>query len=294
VRNALREEEGKLMRQALSVRRTLVGSMLRQYREAQGYKLEDAARALECDRSKISRVETGHRGIRHEELRKLLTEYGVDMETQNILAAITRPRGVEGWWQHYGKVLPDPYLDFIVAEGVASRIMIYAPLQVPELLCTADYARAVAEADPGVPEGMEESRVQATLAHRQVILFDRRPEVAVVIGEAALRQQVGDRVIMHEQLEHLAKLTDKHAWLNIRILPFSAGAHAGGDGGAFSVLHFSELLELGLVHVSGASGGICLDDGSSIAAYTKAFTHLTWYTLSCGESQTKFLTLAKR
>jgi hypothetical protein len=216
------------------------------------------------------------------------------MDTQDILAAITRPRGVEGWWQHYGKVLPDPYLDFIVTEGVASRIMIYAPFQVPELLCTADYARAVAEADPSVPEGMEESRVQAMLAHRQAILFDRHPEVAVVIGESALRQQVGDRVVMREQFEHLAKLTDEYAWLNIRILPFRAGAHAGGDGGAFSVLHFSELLELGLVHVSGTSGGICLDDASSIAAYTKAFTHLTSYTLSRRDSQTKFLTLTKR
>lgn len=52
--------------------------------------------------------------------------------------------------------------------------------------------------------------------------------------------------------------------------------------------------ELGLVHASGASGGICLDDAPSITAYTKAFTHLTRYTLSRGNSQTKFLTLAKR
>src|ERR1022692_4297929 len=119
--------EGKLMRQALSVRRTLVGSMLRQYREAQGYKLDDAARILECDRSKISRIETGDRGIRNKELRELLTEYGVDEDTQGILAAISRPPGAHGWWQEYGKVLPDPYLDFIVTEGVASHIMIYAP-----------------------------------------------------------------------------------------------------------------------------------------------------------------------
>jgi hypothetical protein len=141
---------------------------------------------------------------------------------------------------------------------------------------------------------MEESRVQATLAHRQTILFDRQPDVMVVIGEAALRQQVGNRKVMSEQLEHLAKLSDQHAWLNIRILPFSAGAHAGGDSGAFSVLHFNELSELGLVHVSGASGGICLDDAPSIAAYVRTFTHLSWYALNCGDSQTKFLTLAKR
>lgn len=282
------------MRQALSVRRTLVGSMLRQYREAQGYKLEEAARALECDPSKISRIETGQRGIRDVDLRKLLIEYGVDMDTQDVLAAITRPGRGDGWWQDYRKVLPDPYLDFIVTEGVASRIMVYAPLQMPELLCTADYAHAVAEADLTVPEGLEESRVQVMLAHRQSILFNRQPDVMVVIGEAALRQQVGDRVVMREQFAHLAQLSSEHAWLNIRILPFSAGAHAGGDTGAFSVLHFSALAELGLVHVSGASGGICLDDASWITAYTKTFIHLSPYALSHGQSLTRFNELAKR
>jgi len=60
------------------VRRRLVGSALRRYRENFGLDLEDAARVLDCDRSKISRVETGQRGIRAFELRALLTEYGID------------------------------------------------------------------------------------------------------------------------------------------------------------------------------------------------------------------------
>jgi len=59
------------------VRRRLVGGALRRYRENLGYTLEDAARLLECDRSKISRIETGQRGIRGKELRELLAEYGI-------------------------------------------------------------------------------------------------------------------------------------------------------------------------------------------------------------------------
>jgi hypothetical protein len=60
------------MTQAPSDRHVLVGSMLRSYREAAGYKLDDAARILECDRSKISRIETGQRGVRPKELREPL------------------------------------------------------------------------------------------------------------------------------------------------------------------------------------------------------------------------------
>ena len=51
------------------MRRRVVGGALRRYRENVGYALEDAARVLECDRSKISRIETGQRGIRPKELR---------------------------------------------------------------------------------------------------------------------------------------------------------------------------------------------------------------------------------
>ena len=59
------------------VRRRLLGAALRRYRENLGYGLDEAARILECDRSKISRIETGQRGIRAKELRELLAEYGV-------------------------------------------------------------------------------------------------------------------------------------------------------------------------------------------------------------------------
>jgi transcriptional regulator with XRE-family HTH domain len=71
------------MRQASSARRQLLGRMLRTYREAQDYKLEEAARILDCDRSKISRIETGERGIRVKELRELPSEYGIDEVTQD-------------------------------------------------------------------------------------------------------------------------------------------------------------------------------------------------------------------
>jgi transcriptional regulator with XRE-family HTH domain len=54
-----------------------VGGALRRYREYLGYTLAEAARILECDPSKVSRIECGHRGIRDEELRELLAEYGV-------------------------------------------------------------------------------------------------------------------------------------------------------------------------------------------------------------------------
>ena len=78
------------MIEAPSARRLLIGAALRRYREDLGFILDDAARVLECDRSKISRIETGQRGIRPKELRELLTEYGVGEQEQSTLTAIAQ------------------------------------------------------------------------------------------------------------------------------------------------------------------------------------------------------------
>jgi transcriptional regulator with XRE-family HTH domain len=76
-------------------RRRLVGRTLRRHREALGWTLDDAARVLECDRSKVSRIETGERGIRVKELRELMEGYGIAGGCYLALAslgAMTRAR----------------------------------------------------------------------------------------------------------------------------------------------------------------------------------------------------------
>jgi transcriptional regulator with XRE-family HTH domain len=164
-------------------RQRLVGLSLRQYRESLGYSLRDAAKILECDVSKISRIETGHRGIRPKELRELLTEYGIDSSVQDALAAIGRPRRDSGWWGEYGDALTGGYLDFVAAESAASAIAAYAPVQVPELLQTAGYAQAVTAADTSVPADAELVIVAATLARQEAVLYEHGPILTVVIGE---------------------------------------------------------------------------------------------------------------
>jgi transcriptional regulator with XRE-family HTH domain len=74
-----------------------LGEALRRYRENLGYDLADAARVLDCDRSKISRIETGQRGISRRDLRGLLAEYGVGGEASRALEAIGDPRRARGW-----------------------------------------------------------------------------------------------------------------------------------------------------------------------------------------------------
>ena len=72
------------------------------------------------------------------------------------LVALSRPRrDGTGRWTEYASALGDPYLEFVAAETVASAIIAYAPVQVPELLQVPAYARASAAADAGAPEEWE-------------------------------------------------------------------------------------------------------------------------------------------
>jgi len=98
---------------------------------------------------------------------------------------------------------------------------------------------------------------------------------------------------MRAQLRYLAELGSGYPHVTICVLPFSAGAHAAGGGGEFSVLQFSQVPAFGLVHVAGPSGGICLDDPAGVAAYVRTFTQLRLFSLGPDESARKLREVAR-
>jgi len=96
----------------------------------------------------------------------------------------------------------------------------------------------------------------------------------VVIGEAALHQVVGGTGVMHTQLARLAEIGDTCPQITIQVLPFAAGAPPAGGHGPVSILRFANAQSLGVVHLAGPCGGICLDSPPSVASHARAFTLL--------------------
>jgi transcriptional regulator with XRE-family HTH domain len=263
----------------LPLRQRLIGTSLRRYREEAGLDLLDAARILDCDRSRISRIESGERGIRLAELHALLGEYGADDAGRDALDALARAAR-DGWWRDYLRALSAGYVDLLIAESAAKRIMIYAPLQVPELLRTEGYAR-VAVAGDGNGEEMTDVAVAAMMARQHAVLRGRGTRVAVVLGEAALRQEVGGADVLRGQLRHLTGRGLPGT--AIQVLPFTAGIR--GTSGGFTILQFGPALPPGLVVVDAPDdGGIYLDAPESVAAYNRAFTRFRGLALSPGDS----------
>jgi transcriptional regulator with XRE-family HTH domain len=266
------------------VRRRLVGGALRRYRENVGYALEDAARVLECDRSKISRIETGQRGIRPKELRELLTEYGVPATEQLALVSIASRGGQQSWWHPYADTMSDAYLDYVIMESAASEIMTYEAQLVPDLLQTDEYARAIAAAEPSyVTSQQREDAVAAKAVRRQAVLSGAR-RLSVVLGEGALHQVVGGMDVLAGQISDLIRLSEDAPMVTLQVLPFSAGAHAGAGSGSLAILRFPDAPSLGVVYMEALSGGIYLESQSDVARYIRAFALLRAAALSPADS----------
>ncbi len=266
------------------MRRRLVGGALRRYRDNAGYTLEDAARVLECDRSKISRIETGQRGIRPKELRELLAEYGVPDREQAALVAIASRGGQRGWWHPYADVLPGAYLDYVIMESAASEIMTYEAQVIPGLLQTDDYARAIAAVEPRYTTDQQlQDVVAAKAVRRQVVLTSGR-RLSVILGEGALRQAVGGPGVMAGQISHLVRLIDDFPSLVIQVLPFSAGALAAAGSASLALGRFPDAPSVGGVYLEDLSGGVYLESQEDVARYIRAFALLRAAALSAADS----------
>lgn len=275
-----------------ALRWRLVGEALRRYREDMHYSLKDAAKILECDFSKLSRIETGNRGIRRIELRELLAEYGADDRAQFVLCALANPLRLPGWWNEYPDVVRGDQRDMMVMESLAVNVFAYHAQQIPALLQTKEYAAAIIGADPSTPSPSARQRMVEALLARQKAILDAvaEPGLTVIIGEGALRQRAGGPDVMHSQLTRLAELCDSDSGVTVRVLPFDS-AHPGFDGGGLTILTLAPP-DLGIVHLAAFSGSFYLADRDDVGAYVTAFDQLREAALSAPDSAAMLRRLA--
>jgi transcriptional regulator with XRE-family HTH domain len=102
------------------------------------------------------------------------------------------------------------------------------------LLQTPAYARAVLGA---VDRSDLDDRTVVRLARQSVFEKGEPPVFWAVLSEAALYLEVGGRKTMHGQLAHLLTFEDNPR-INIQVLPYSAGSHAGLTG-SFDLYRFA-------------------------------------------------------
>ena len=261
-----------------TVRQRRLAQALRELRREAGLTQDAVAARMGWHSSKLFRLENA-RSPRVDwlDVRELLDLYGVTSPHREALIQLARDARMMGWWTPYRDVFTGSY---VALEDEASVMRLYYPELIPGLLQTEHYARAVIRAvRPGYDEESVERRVTARLA-RQKALLDREapPDLICVLNEAVVRREVGDTHVRAGQLRALASAAER-PHLTIQVLPFSAGAHAGLEGG-FVLIEFPSEQDPDVVFLEGIMGDLYLESVEEVKRYQSAFERIQMIALS--------------
>ena len=233
--------------------------------------------------SKLSRIETAHTGIRNRDLEKLLDVYEVSDQVRTRIRAIAGQARQKAWWEAYGDALPNAYETYIGFEAEAVSLREFNATVVPGLLQTDEYAYAVLSVGPSDDPDVVGQHLSVRMARRAVLSREPPLDLRVILDEAVVRREVGGREVMHRQIRWLVEMA-KRPRIDLRILPFNAGAHPG-LAGTFAILDFAPRTEPPLVYCDGMTGGVFRHRNDELQGYVDAFVALQAAALSPEESE---------
>ena len=202
-----------------------LGSALRQAREDKGMLLRELASTLNRDNGVVSRWETGERTPKPEHVAQILTTLGVTGRRYDEIMTLAYRTEESQWLATTPPEQRQQMAAYIGWEQTANRIVEVAPLIIPGLLQTRDYVQAVM-IGAGVPTDETASRVTTRLGRSKVVTRDNPAELVVLIGEGALRLNIGGPAVMLGQLRHLLEMAARPN-ITLRVFPNDRGYHPG-------------------------------------------------------------------
>ncbi|GAB3668268.1 helix-turn-helix transcriptional regulator [Actinocorallia lasiicapitis] len=256
-----------------TVRSRRIGRILREHREALGLSIQNLAERAARVPSNISNIENGLVRIRPRDLPLLFDCYGVaGVNERRSLTRLVEQMYEKSWTQPFGGQVSQFLMDLVSLEGDSSHIRCFEQLVFPGLLQRPAYARALLGLNKQKTARSIETYV--TFRTRRVHILDRPDpaEVTVVLGEAALRCQVGGPAALREQIEFTLSLAEQEK-IDLRVLPFTAGGHAALSG-AFSVYTVSAPLRFSVVEAEYSQGGLFLEDETSVEKHLEMYAGL--------------------
>jgi transcriptional regulator with XRE-family HTH domain len=272
-----------------SVRSRQVSLLLRTLREDLGLSGAEVAKALGMSPSKISRIETGSRGLRVDDVAVMLGHYKVPEQKRNQILDQVRKSEERGWWESQGLGLPQLWQALINFESRATRIQNFEALVVPGLLQTDEYTEALIRSINKTLSKVELTNLVASRRARQAVLGRRELQFLAIIDEGALLRPIAESGVMRRQLRHLVD-TGERPNITVCVVPLQAGPYAGLQG-PFAVLEFED--EPSLAYIENHHFGMFLDEKEDIAAYRVALGNILNEALEPAESAQLIASLAE-
>jgi hypothetical protein len=163
--------------------------------------------------------------------------------------------------------LPENFDMYLGLEQGASTIFTYDAMIVKGILQCRAYAEALLRGhQPGLSDSQVTVRLDLRMRRQEALdRADPQVELIAVIDESVLRREIGGRVVLAEQLDHLLTAANRPN-VSIRVLPYSVGVHPALHG-PFTLLDFPIKRDPGVVYLEDRIGGRYRDDIPDIDEY---------------------------
>lgn len=265
-----------------SPRARALGKALRDARLDKKIGLREFAKSLGRDPSLLSRWETGDRTPPPTEVAQILGNLRITGRRYDEIIELAHGADDPLW---LATTLPEQraqlaaLLDF---ESTASVITDVSPLLVPGLLQTRQYATAIMVTG-SVPQEEISTRVTIRMGRHEVLTRDNDPvRLVAYIGEAALRQKIGGRAIMAEQLARLIEVAARPN-VEVRVVPFDSEWHPGLEG---PVLLIESETEPPVAHLEVRTSGLFMHTWADVDAYRTGAAKVAEQAMSAEDSLT--------
>jgi transcriptional regulator with XRE-family HTH domain len=203
---------------------------LRFQRSQRGLSGEALGRILNCSKATVSRLESGQAKI--DEMQAAVLDKAWD--TGGLFSIML-------WYARLGHD-PDWVRQYVDIEAESHVIKTYEAVVVPGLLQLPEYAHALLRSG-GVPD--VEAAVERRMSRQKILAKESPPVLWILLSESVLDWPIGGPEVMRSQLARLIEASELPN-VGMRVIPRSAGAHAGADGsfvimsGEFGDIAYSE------------------------------------------------------
>ncbi|MFE0799073.1 helix-turn-helix domain-containing protein [Streptomyces sp. NPDC058812] len=241
------------------------GFELRRHREAAGLTQRQLGDIVNYTGSLVGQIETARKLPTPEFSERVDAALGTGGLLSRLVDLVMRSQQ-PAWFQQVAEL-----------QARATEIHSFDTHMIHGLLQTRAYARAVLGA---LDQSRLDDRTAVRVARQKIFEKEKVPIFWAVLSESALYQEMGDRRTMREQLAHLLAFQDNPR-INIQILPFSAGAHAGLQG-SFDVYRFEG--DPPIIYTEGYGSGHPTANPDTVVDCSLRYDHLQASALSLRDS----------
>ncbi len=261
-----------------------LGLRLRERREQLGFTVSAAAKAIGTAQPNLSAIENGKRKITQQNLTGLVRLFELDQAETEALDQLRIGAERRDWYHKHAVLFNDDFLRYLGLEHGASSVQGFESCFIPGLLQSRDYAHALLRSgSPYVRLTEVEPRLETRLARRPRLDGDDPLRLSALISEAALHHRIGGTEVMRAQLDHLAEVVETHDNVELRVLPFSAGAYPA-LGATFYVLSFDSAVLPDVVYQETLTYNTFLDQLHQVREYTVALAETSEQALDSADS----------